>query len=64
MGVLSFKQAIAEFWNDQRGVTSVEYAVLLCGLLIGAATIWMILTTSLETAAGNAGTSLDEARGL
>ena len=64
MGAPSLRQALTEFWNDQRGVTSVEYAVLLCGLVIGGATIWMILTNNLETAVGNAGTSLDEAKGL
>lgn len=52
------------FIRDEQALTIIEYAVLLCGLLIGGATIWMILTSNLETAGGNAGASLDEADGL
>ena len=50
--------------TDERGVTSVEYAVLLCGLILGAAVIWTSLRVTMQTAVASAQADLDAAPGL
>ncbi len=36
-------KAIKALWTDEAGVTTVEYALLLAVLVVGAATIWTAL---------------------
>ena len=55
---------VGNFWVDQAGMTTVEYAVLLCGLVLGATTmIWLGLTGHMAAAVASAETSFDEAQG-
>jgi len=37
-------KAIKALWTDEAGVTTVEYALLLAVLVVGAATIWTALS--------------------
>ena len=41
-------------WADDDGVTTVEYVVLLCGLIIGATAIWLGLSQHVEAAIAGA----------
>ena len=35
--------------RDEEGLTTVEYALLLAGLIIGAAAIWQVMVTAMTT---------------
>ncbi len=43
---------------DEDGLVTVEYAVLLSGLIIGAGAIWQVLASALTTPAEQAGQSV------
>ena len=49
---------IKALWYDEDGVTTVEYALLLAVLIVGAVTIWTALKGSVATAVGAAGSEL------
>lgn len=42
------KQQFLQFWNDEEGVTTLEYAILAALLVAGLATVIMALTDGLE----------------
>jgi Flp pilus assembly pilin Flp len=44
--------------RDEQGLATVEYAVLLSGLIVGAGAIWQVLTSALTTPAEQAGQSI------
>ncbi len=50
--------------TDERGLTSVEYAVLLCALILGAAAIWISLRASMQTSVADTQADLEAASGL
>ncbi len=52
------------FITDEDGVTTVEYAVLLCGLILGAAAIWTSMQASMQASVASACAELDEAPSL
>jgi len=35
--------------RDEKGLATVEYALLLAGLIIGAAAIWQVMVTAMTT---------------
>ncbi len=39
-----------KLWQDESGVTTVEYALLLSVLVVGAAAIWTGLRTAISAA--------------
>ena len=43
------KQQILQFWNDERGVTTLEYAIIAALLVAGLAVVVTSLTTGLGT---------------
>ena len=49
---------IKALWYDDDGVTTVEYALLLAVLIVGAVTIWTALRGSMAIAIDNAGSEL------
>jgi len=44
--------------RDEEGLVTVEYAVLLSGLIVGAGAIWQVLASALATPAEQAGQSV------
>lgn len=44
-------KAIKTLWTDEDGVTTVEYALLLAVLVVGAVSIWQALKTGIESGA-------------
>ena len=40
---------LEDVWHDERGVTTVEYALLLAVLVVGAAAIWTALRTGIQS---------------
>ncbi|MCK4323344.1 MAG: hypothetical protein KAW89_02350 [Armatimonadetes bacterium] len=44
--------------RDEEGLVTVEYAVLLSGLIVGAGAIWQVLTNALTTSAEQAAQSV------
>ncbi len=51
-------EKIKALWHDEDGVTTVEYALLLAVLIVGAVTIWTALKGSISTAVNAAGDEL------
>ncbi len=51
-------RCFATLIRDEQGLATVEYAVLLSGLIIGAGAIWQVLTGALATPAEQAGQSV------
>ncbi len=51
-------QWFATLIRDEQGLVTVEYAVLLSGLIIGAGAIWQVLASALTTPAEQAGQSV------
>lgn len=50
-------QAVKQFWNDESGVTAVEYAIMISAvgavILFGATTLGTDLNTYFNTIAGS-----------
>ena len=44
--------------RDEEGLATVEYAVLLAGLIIGAAGIWQVIVGAMTTPVEQAGQSV------
>ena len=42
-------EAIRALWTDEDGVTTVEYALLLAVLVVGAAAIWTALRAGIAS---------------
>jgi len=42
------KEQLLKFWNDEEGVTTLEYAILAALLVAGLATVIGVLTDGLE----------------
>lgn len=53
------RTSIAKLWIDQEGIATIEYAVLLAALIIGAAVIWIGLTGHIRTSVANAEACFD-----
>ncbi len=51
-------KTIKALWTDEDGVTTVEYALLLAVLVVGAASIWTALRTGISTGVSSAATSI------
>ena len=51
-------EKIKALWHDEDGVTTVEYALLLAVLIVGAVTIWTALKGSISNAVNAAGDEL------
>ena len=39
-----------KLWKDESGVSTVEYALLLGVLVVGASTVWMALSSAISAA--------------
>ena len=55
---------IKALWHDEDGVTTVEYALLLAVLIVGAVTIWTALKGNISTAVDAAGSELESPAGV
>ncbi|MBO1112380.1 Flp family type IVb pilin [Bordetella petrii] len=53
------KEQLLMFWNDEEGVTTLEYAILAALLVAGLATVISALTGGLETFFKTIATKLD-----
>ncbi|NSW56090.1 MAG: hypothetical protein HPY44_08755 [Armatimonadetes bacterium] len=51
--------ALRGFWNDQDGVTSVEYALVLAVVVVSSAAAWHTLTGSMVRALSTVMDSVD-----
>ena len=47
-------KAIKSLWTDEAGVTTVEYALLLAVLVVGAAAIWTALRAGISSGVNKA----------
>jgi len=54
-------KAIKALWTDEDGVTTVEYALLLAVLVVGAASIWTALKGGIESGVNAASAEIDNA---
>jgi len=52
-------KAIKALWTDEAGVTTVEYALLLAVLVVGAASIWTALKSGIESGVNAASAEID-----
>ena len=53
-------KAIKALWTDEAGVTTVEYALLMAVLVVGAATIWTALKSGIQSGVNAASADLVE----
>lgn len=60
----SIGATLRKLLTDEQAVTSVEYAVLLCGLILGAAAIWISLQAGMQASVAHAQADLEAAPGL
>ena len=56
-------EKIKALYYDEDGVTTVEYALLLAVLIVGAVTIWTALKGSISTTVATAGNELTDPGG-
>jgi len=42
------RERLQELWYDEEAVATVEYALLLSGLVVGGASIWQVLGDAIE----------------
>ena len=47
-------ETIRALWNDEAGVTTVEYALLLAILVVGAAAVWATLRSAITSGVNTA----------
>ena len=52
-------KAIKALWTDEDGVTTVEYALLLAVLVVGAASIWTALKSGIQSGVNAASAEID-----
>jgi len=52
-------KTIKALWTDEDGVTTVEYALLLAVLVVGAASIWTALKTGIQSGVNAASAEID-----
>ena len=53
------RSSIAKLWADQEGLTTVEYAVLLSGLIIGLCVTWQPLGDAMVGIAEDTAEAID-----
>ena len=51
-------ETIKALWRDEDGVTTVEYALLLAVLVVGAVAIWTALRTGIQSGVNAASAEL------
>ncbi len=47
-----------ELWYDEEAAATVEYALLLSGLIVGGASVWQVLKTAIADAVNNAANTI------
>ncbi len=52
------KQAVQDFWNDESGVTAVEYALIVALITAAIITAWGVLAGGINSAFVNISTLL------
>jgi len=52
-------EKIKALWTDEDGVTTVEYALLLAVLVVGAVSIWTALKGGIESGVNRASSEID-----
>ena len=52
-------ETIRALWSDEDGVTTVEYALLLAVLVVGAAAIWTALRSGIQSGVNAASAEID-----
>ncbi|HEX4477072.1 MAG TPA: Flp family type IVb pilin [Polyangiaceae bacterium] len=55
----NIKRRFGSFFRDTRGITTVEYAIVLALVAIAGVAIWQKFGTTLVTAVGNSNTSMN-----
>ena len=51
-------ETIGALWDDEDGVTTVEYALLLAVLVVGAAAVWATLRSAITSGVNTASAEL------
>lgn len=54
-------EMVKGLWNDEDGLTTVEYALLLALLVVAAIGVWTGFGAKVRSAVSNSGTQLDNA---
>lgn len=55
------KQKLVQFWNDEEGVTALEYAIVAAVLVVAVGTAMWALADQLEAFFDGIGAALDKA---
>ncbi len=56
-------ERLQELWSDEKGVVTVEYALLLSVLVVGMASVWQMLRAAIENTITNVANTLSSAPG-
>ena len=54
----SMKAILSRIWEDQTGVATVEYALLLAVAVVGAVAVWSVLCDSIANAVSEVETTI------
>ena len=57
------RERLQELWYDEKGVVTVEYALLLSVLVVGMASVWQMLRAAIENTITNVANTLSSAPG-
>lgn len=52
------RERLQELWNDEKGVVTVEYALLLSVLVVGMASVWQMLRAAIAHAVADAANTI------
>ena len=52
------RERLQELWYDEKGVVTVEYALLLSVLVVGMASIWQMLRAAVAYAVADAANTI------
>ena len=52
------RERLQELWSDEKGVATVEYALLLAVLVVGMASVWQILRDAVGNALAGAANTI------
>jgi len=56
---MHIRQWLVTLIGDEQGLVTVEYAVLLSGLIVGAGAIWQVMVSAMATPADQAGQAIN-----
>ena len=57
------RERLQELWSDEKGVVTVEYALLLGVLVVGMASVWQMLRAAIAYAVTDAAHTISSGSG-